>query len=57
MSMKSLADKATKDLHDRMNKYTSSFGPTADEVSMAAMVCRIQELENKLLNLGESIND
>jgi hypothetical protein len=57
MSMKSLADEAAKNLNDRMDNYTSSLQPTGDEVSMAAMVCRIQELENKLLSLGESIDD
>lgn len=48
MSMKTLADEAIAQLGKRMESHTSSLCATEDEVYMAAMACRIQELENPM---------
>jgi len=51
MGMKNLADAAMLELNNRMESYSSSLEPTSDEIHMAAMTCRIQELENALLSI------
>ena len=48
MSMKKLADKVAAELNERMEGYTDSRQPSNDEVGMAALVCRVQELEGML---------
>jgi len=54
MSMKKLADAAMQELDKRMESCTSSLHPTDDEMLMAAMACRIQELE---VLLRDCVND
>jgi hypothetical protein len=51
MTMKKLADSAMENLNNRMDSYKSLLEPTDDEVSMAAMTCRIMELEEALLSI------
>ena len=51
MSMKTLADNAMLELNNRMELCTSSLEPSGDEILMAAMTCRIQELEEALLSI------
>ena len=46
--MKTLADKAMLELSNRMELYTNSRDPSGAEILMAAMTCRIQELEEAL---------
>tara|TARA_R110000744_G_scaffold380326_3_gene500733 strand:- start:4965 stop:5201 length:237 start_codon:yes stop_codon:yes gene_type:complete len=54
MSMKKkLADDAIKWLNERMESHTDSRCASEGEVYMAAMSCRIQELERTLLSLIE----
>lgn len=48
MSMKKLADEAIAHVGDIMSVQVSSLSPTEDEIRMAAMACRIQELEEAL---------
>ena len=51
MSMKKLADNAMLELNNRMEEMVSSIEPSGDEILMAAMTCRIQELEEALLSI------
>jgi hypothetical protein len=48
MSMKRLADEAIKYLNNRMDTHVNSMCATEEEVYMAAMTCRIEELESAL---------
>ena len=49
--MKKLADDAIKWLNDRMESHTDSRCASEGEVYMAAMSCRIQELETALTDV------
>lgn len=64
MSMKKLADAAMLELNNRMESYFSSLEPSDDDILMAAMTCRIQELEeamelisNKAGEMSEVLSD
>lgn len=57
MSMKKLADAAMLELNNRMESYSGSLGPTSDEIHMAAMTCRIQELEAALSELMDKASE
>jgi len=48
MSMRELADEAIEVLNARMETHVNSMCATEDEVYMAAMACRIGELEEAL---------
>ena len=48
MSMKKLADQAIGYLDECMSNHVNSMCASTEEVHMAAMACRIQELEHAL---------
>ncbi|MCK5019987.1 MAG: hypothetical protein KAS32_23235 [Candidatus Peribacteraceae bacterium] len=55
MSIKELADEAIDSLNERMKTHVDSRCATTEEVQMAAMACRIRELEESLTYMVANI--
>lgn len=55
MSMKELANDAITRLNVTMESHIDSRCATTQDVDMAAMACRIQELEKKALAISEIV--
>lgn len=51
--MKKLVDKIIKDVDERMDNLDESLTPTEDEIALCALICRIEELEEKVDKLEE----
>jgi len=55
--MKKLADKAINHVNDIMTTHINSMCATDDDIHMAAMACRIQELEEALKFMVDNIGE